>query len=109
MENPSLGINNDSLAQGAKTWVFGNKLILFLKYAVPWQTARDAGLVEVGTFYTNLTKIFVSLYGWGWDRWKDKEIGEVDSAAWETITNHSNSDPATAETRRQYFAELRKV
>lgn len=108
-ENDPSGIKNDSQIQGGQTWVFGFKLALFLQYHPQWEIAKDGGPESVGTFYTNITKIFISLYGWGWDRWNDKLIGEVDAALWQTITDHSTLDQKTAEARREYYTDLRKV
>lgn len=108
-KNNSLGLKNESQTQGGQTWVFGSKLVLFNSYHGQWQIAKDGGPEATGAFYTNITKIFISLYGWGWNRWEDKLVGAVDSALWQTITDHSALDQAMAQTRREYFTDLRKV
>lgn len=96
-------------APGRKSWVFGFKLALFLCYTVEWQRARDAGVDAAGEFYTNLTKIFISLYGWHHNRWLDKVIGEVDVAIWQTIGQDTDLTPEEVDKRRKYFVDLRKV
>lgn len=96
-------------ATGRKSWVYGNKLALYLGYTDEWQRARDAGVDAAGKYYTNLAKITISLYGWHWNRWLDKPVGVVDASVWQSILNHTGLTPEEAVNRRKYFDDLRKV
>lgn len=101
--------NMGPILAGRKTWVFANKLALFLGYTAKWKRARDAGVDAAGIFYTNLTMIFISLYGWHFNRWLDKAIGVADAATWQNIRQETDLSREEAEKRREYFEELRKV
>lgn len=101
---------SDTRIRGRPSWVTGTKLTFLTKFSEQWQRAKDQGPNAVGIFYTNVTKQFVSQYGWHFDRWTDKVCDVPDEDAWINITEQSaDLDQEEAVKRRKYFQDLRVV
>lgn len=99
----------DRLPRGRPSWVSGSKLVFLLQFSAEYHAARDAGLVAAGLFYTGVTKKFISKYGWGFDRWTDKECPDPDQDAWLDVNDYANLEPGEAAQRRDYYRGLREV
>lgn len=101
---------SDSRPRGRPSWVTGSKLKFLTQFSDEWQRAKDQGPNAVGVFYTNVTKRFVSQYGWHFNRWEDKICKPADDDdAWVNITDHGDLDQEEITCRRQYFQDLRAV
>lgn len=99
-------------AVGRPTWVYGTKLRLFSVHSKEWSEAKEKGHNTVGTFYTNLTKKFIAIYGWHFDYKEndlDHEWEEPSQERWSNITDTSGLDQSEVDKRLQYYQELRQV
>lgn len=95
--------------RGRPTWVSGTKHAFLSQYSSDWQSATDTNVVAAGKFYTKVTKRFIKKYGWGFDRWTDKDCPDPNPA---TIDDDDSQDGLTEDEiakRQQYFRDMRAV
>ncbi|KAF7983599.1 hypothetical protein HWV62_20501 [Athelia sp. TMB] len=98
-------------AVGRPTWVYGTKLRLFQVHSKEWSEAKDKGSAAVGTFYTNLTKIFIACYGWHFD-YKESDLDhdcvEPTKDIWSAVTDTNGLDQSEVDKRLKYYQDLRQ-
>jgi len=102
------GSNNHS--RGHPSWVSGSKLAFLSQYSADWQKATDTSLVAASQFYMTITKHFIKKYGWGFDRWTDKDCLDPNP---DTINDDDDDQETLTEQestkRNEYFRATRGI
>lgn len=69
-----------------------------------WQQARDNDTVSI--FYDNVTKWFITKYGWRWELKHDKDCPDPTPDSWEHIMDHTGLSEAEIEWHNTYFTDI---
>lgn len=91
---------------GKQSWAAGTKLKFLQSHNSAWLSSTGQGPDAAGSFYSQVTKLWVKKYGWHFDHEKDLEDDTPDPTPESLLEPEEAVDDAEAAKRAAYYKEM---